>query len=481
MDNAYPAGEESDFSDDEWDIGTSYEKTPRVQDLDAVASGEGDVVTLKRAITNGDIETVTQLLDKGLDVETRLNFEWTPLMCAVNVANYNLSKLLLDRGANASFHKDHWTVLMACITASAKEDRIARCVELLLSRNADPNMVDRSRMSCLMFAAKSGYSKVINLLMSYGAEINAQDDYGYTALSIAVQHGRQEAVLKLLQLGADKTLTTKTGKSPADLAIIIKNPQMGKILASSPHVWMSQASDSMEDALSQLFMTNSEAPSAKECVKKLDEIQLLLHGLDLGYLTDIMTIGVTDPGDQQKVMNALQQMTLDKVDLNTIDQFGAADSGSEEFYNFLISVRQQCCYLTETIQDVMSRFPCHPSQIVFSLDPKKEAQAICNQLVIQTEDLQKEVICLHKLLCQLDDTEESCQPPPPESRSYWRMRFLSRAALSVLGATCFLVVYGATSGLCGHPSPGLLLKSGDRYNCYRCLERRLSCSAPKMS
>lgn len=38
-------------------------------------------------------------------------------------------------------------------------------------------------------------------------------------------------------------------------------------------------------------------------------------------------IGVTDPEDQQKVMNALQQMTLDKVDLDTIDQFGAADSG----------------------------------------------------------------------------------------------------------------------------------------------------------
>lgn len=36
------------------------------QDLDAVASGEGDVVTLKRAITNGDVETVTQLLDKGV-------------------------------------------------------------------------------------------------------------------------------------------------------------------------------------------------------------------------------------------------------------------------------------------------------------------------------------------------------------------------------------------------------------------------------
>lgn len=41
------------------------------------------------------------------------------------------------------FSADQWTVLMACITASAEEDQIARCVELLLSRNADPNMVDR--------------------------------------------------------------------------------------------------------------------------------------------------------------------------------------------------------------------------------------------------------------------------------------------------------------------------------------------------
>lgn len=43
-----------------------------------------------------------------------------------------------------------------------------------------PSALFRSQMTSLMFAAKSGYSKVINLLMSYGAEINAQDNYGYT-------------------------------------------------------------------------------------------------------------------------------------------------------------------------------------------------------------------------------------------------------------------------------------------------------------
>lgn len=36
---------------------------------------------------------------------------------------------------------------------------------------------------------------------------------------------------------------------------------------------------------------------------------------------------------------------------------------SEELYNFLISLRQQCCYLTETVQDVISRFPRRTSQV----------------------------------------------------------------------------------------------------------------------
>lgn len=40
--------------------------------------------------------------------------------------------------------------------------------------------------------------------------------------------------------------------------------QIGKILACSPHISTAQAFDSMEDALSQFFMTNAEAPSTKE-------------------------------------------------------------------------------------------------------------------------------------------------------------------------------------------------------------------------
>uniref|UniRef100_UPI0037E70145 ankyrin repeat, SAM and basic leucine zipper domain-containing protein 1 n=1 Tax=Semicossyphus pulcher TaxID=241346 RepID=UPI0037E70145 len=439
-----------------------------ITNLDAVEPhAEDNVSLLKRAISKGDKGAVEQLLDNGMDVETRLGFEWTPLMCAVSVANYDLAKLLLDRGASANFSKDHLTVLMVSCTASASEDKLARCVELLLSRNADPNMVDRSQMTCLMLAARDGYSKVINLLVSHGAEINVQDCNGYTALCLAVQYGREEAVLKLLQLGADKTIRTKVGKCPADLAAVFKQTQIGRILASSSHISTAQAFSSTEETLSKFFKTSSEPPPSKEVVSQLDDVELLLHGLELGHLTDIVNehditwnqllamekedlekVGITSPMDQLKLLSAVQQMHLDTVDLDTIVHV-EADSGTEALHNFLISVTQHCCYLTEEIHDVIDRFPRHASQLVFTLDPKKEAEAVCNQLVIQTKDLHKEVICLRNLLCQMNETGETgdCrQLPPSGSHSNRGMRCLTGVALSALGATFLLFLYKAASG-----------------------------------
>ncbi|XP_059190314.1 ankyrin repeat, SAM and basic leucine zipper domain-containing protein 1 [Centropristis striata] len=470
MNDAFPAGDESDASNDEWDIGCCLdkkEKSPRIKEQDAVVPcAQDNVSKLKRAISTGDIGTVEQLLDDGMDVETRLGCEWTPLMCAVTVANYDLAKLLLDRGASANFSKDNWTVLMAGCTASASEEKIARCVELLLSRNADPNMADRSQMTCVMLAARDGHSKIINLLVSHGAEINAQENNGYTALSIAVQYGKEEAVLKLLQLGADKNIRNQAHKSPSDLAVTFKHTQIGRILASSSHISTVQAFSSMEDTLSKFFKTNSDKlPPSTESVTKLDDLELLLHGLGLGYLTDIMAehditwsylltmekedlekVGIKDPVDQQKVLSAVQQMHLDKVDLDTISLPGAADSGSEDLHNFLISVQQQCCYLTETIQDVIVRFPRQASQLVFSLDPKKEAQAVCNQLLVQTKDLQKEVTCLRSLLCQMDEAGDACQLPQRGSHGNRRMRRLAGAALSALGAAAVLLLLCRAAG-----------------------------------
>ncbi|XP_056137711.1 ankyrin repeat, SAM and basic leucine zipper domain-containing protein 1 [Lampris incognitus] len=424
----------------------------------ALPASETSVTKFKRAIYNGDVLAAEELVNNGVDVETRLDSEWTPLMYAASVANYNMAKLLLDRGASANFCKDQHTVLMAGCKACASEDKIVHCVELLLSRNADPNAPDRFRMTCLMIAAREGFIKLINLLVSYGAKVNAQHSSGYTALSMAVRNGKREAVLKLLQLGADKTIKTNGHMTPAELAVVFKHPQIADLLTSSTQFSTSHRPRSKEEDLSEVNV-ESEPLASKQSLAQLDDIQLLLHGLNLSHVYDILIenditwnclltmekedlekIGITEPEDQQKVLRAMHDMQLNSVDLETLGQLDDVDTGSEELCNFLISLSNQSRYLSETVQGAVSRFPQRPSELVLSLDPKKKAQAICNDLVIQIGDLHKEVTCLHNLLCQMNQTGCSLLLPQPGSHGGWRRRFITKAMLGALGATVLFLL-----------------------------------------
>ncbi|XP_053741883.1 ankyrin repeat, SAM and basic leucine zipper domain-containing protein 1 [Synchiropus splendidus] len=458
MKYAFPAGDELDDSDEDWHLGSVTDvRTPSCYQ-DTVTNkllGDDDVTLLKQAASKGDVEAVERLLDKGMDVDTKLSYDWTLLMWAVNVAHYDLAKVLLDRGASANYSKDNWTVLMAGCVAAASEDEVSRCVELLLSRNADPNMGDSSQMTCLMFAARDGRAKVINILVSHGANVNLQDSKGYTALFFAVQYNQEEAVLKLLQLGANKTTRNKFNQSPADLAEQLKHKQIFKILTSSTSSPFS--SNSMT-----LLKSDSEPLTVCESANKLNDVELFLYGLGLSHLTEIMIdhditlnqlltmeenelqkIGVIDPQDKEKLMSAVEELQPDQVDLS-ITELGESNTGAEELHNFLMSVHQQCSYLSDLIHDVTNRFPQHPSQLVFPLDPKKEAQTVCNQLVIQTEVLQKEVICLRKLLSQMEEAKDCC-PLPKLSSAPRRPRH--RTALGIMGVSLILLlVYGAAGG-----------------------------------
>ncbi|KAK0146196.1 Ankyrin repeat, SAM and basic leucine zipper domain-containing protein 1 [Merluccius polli] len=115
------------------------------------------------------------------------------------------------------------------------------------------------------------------------------------------------------------------------------------------------------------------------------------------------------------------------------------DVHSEEFNSFLISLQQQCCYLTETVQDVIRRFPQRASEMVFSLDPNKEAQGVCKKLLLQTGDLQKEVCCLHNLLSKTDQAGGPCRPPLPHPHGNKKRWLLTSVTLGVL-LFCFYKV-----------------------------------------
>ncbi|TSX17021.1 Protein Wnt-2 [Bagarius yarrelli] len=388
-DYAFPAGDESDGSGDEWDIGFTNSTKNQDSEVSRVSFyPEDNVTVLKRAITAGDVDLLRQLLDSGMDVETRLTFEWTPLMCAVHVGHCELAELLLNRGASANFSKDHFTVLMAACTAnSVTEENISKCVALLLSRNADPNVYSRSCMTCLMLAARDGFLQVINLLVSHGAELNAQDDSGHTALMLAVQYGHEAAVLKLLHLGADMSIKSKAEKTAADLAKSFRHLQIFRILNSSKDPIVNGLLPSKAETVVKFLNRNPEPVSAsKDSFTKLGDVQLLLHGLNLEYLSYII---------EENDITWSHLMTMEKEDLE---------------------------------------------KLVLTLDPKKEAQAICTELVAQIGDLQKEVLCLKELLGKLDPTDYTFHPPLPSSNSSTRSRVVKKLAVAVLGAGLLLLL-----------------------------------------
>ncbi|MBZ3880533.1 Ankyrin repeat, SAM and basic leucine zipper domain-containing protein 1 [Sciurus carolinensis] len=174
---AVAGGEESSDSEDEgWHIGYL---DPASQKLKSSLPTEEKNETFKKALTTGDTSLVEELLDSGISVHSNFRYGWTPLMYAASVANVEMVRLLLDRGANASFDKDKQTVLMTACSACGSEEQILKCVELLLSRNADPNVTCRRLMTPIMYAARDGHPQVVALLVAHGADVNAQDENGY--------------------------------------------------------------------------------------------------------------------------------------------------------------------------------------------------------------------------------------------------------------------------------------------------------------
>ncbi|NXW54183.1 ASZ1 protein, partial [Eurystomus gularis] len=275
----------------------------------------------------------------GVSIESNFQFGWTPLMFAASTADFAVVRFLLDRGANACFEIDKYTVLMAACTAHAPEENILKTVELLLSRNADPNFTCRKQMTALIYAAKKGCPQVVALLVAYGSHINAQDENGYSALIWAAQHGHKRVVFKLLELGADKNLQTKDEKTAADLAKISKHSEIYSLLSLAANgVQERYHETSKQEAVYEFLTASPDHGVGSNLINYIHssystfgDLEVFLHGLGLehimGFLKEggitlrrllrmqkdeLIQIGITNPEDQQKLLGAINELQVEE-------------------------------------------------------------------------------------------------------------------------------------------------------------------------
>ncbi|XP_060100837.1 ankyrin repeat, SAM and basic leucine zipper domain-containing protein 1 [Heteronotia binoei] len=462
-----PAGGESSGSDDEdgWDIGCES-----TRHLGETLPTDDKVEVFKKALTTGNLSVIEELLNSGLNVESTFKFGWTALMYAASVVNVELMRILLDRGANASFEKDQYTVLMAACTARASEEQILKCVELVLSRNANPNAACRKKMTPLMYAAREGHSQVVALLAAHGSQVNAQDENGYTALTWAAHHGHKKVVFRLLELGADKSIQTKDGQTPGEVAKNNRHSELFSLLSLTAHPFLGRFQNmSKEDAICRLLQAVPEAGRRHTASSYMafGDLEVFLHSLELEHVTeilketettlrqlltmgkeDLIQIGIKDTRDQQKILDAAKEFHIEEVKLEELPQVTNIELSGDEFLTFLMKLNRQCIHLTTAVHSVVSHYPTDFHKLVLEWNSPQSLTKVCEDLVSSADSLNQEVSTLKELVKELQNGQNNdpCRIQPQEKKGRWNKTFLKiAAAVTLVGYGCVFLITKITS------------------------------------
>ena len=148
------------------------------------------------AILVGNLAKVKQLVESGMDVDTKDKFGWTPTYWALSAGQKELFEYLLNKGADVN----------------AKTD--AGC-------------------TLLHQASTAGFVEIVKSLIAKGVEVDAKPDSGNTPLKIAAGAGHKEIVKLLIANGAVVNVTAKNGTHPLGDAAVASHEEVVKLLLAS--------------------------------------------------------------------------------------------------------------------------------------------------------------------------------------------------------------------------------------------------------
>lgn len=156
---------------------------------------------LNWAAIKGHVDIIRILLAKGAEVNAKNNNGDTALMCAVLGGNTETIELLLSKGAEVNSRE--YDSGMTALMLAAKNGR-AEIAQVLLAKGAEVNAKSNDGRTALMYTAQSGHAEIVEVLLAKAADVNAKEvNYGYTALMSAAANGYIEIIEVLLSKGAD--------------------------------------------------------------------------------------------------------------------------------------------------------------------------------------------------------------------------------------------------------------------------------------
>ena len=178
---------------------------------------------LHRALSEGDVKTVLEEIQRGVDINSPIEGEslpgkdrdtMTPLILAAFEGNAACVEALVKSGAKTEARaKDGRTAL---IYAAGWGD--AQKVRALIDGKANLDARAADGMTAVMFAAARGEPQTLQALLDAGCRINDKNRWGQTALIAAARSGSPEKVTALLSAGAEVAAVDQFGESALMIA-----------------------------------------------------------------------------------------------------------------------------------------------------------------------------------------------------------------------------------------------------------------------
>jgi len=183
-----------------------------------------------RAVAVDNATTVTALLQRGFDPNSRDEKGQSALYLALRDGNDHVAEALLAQ-PQLALEQRNAAGETALMMAALRGRRV--WVERLLDKGAALTPADGG-WTALHYAASGPDATTVALLVQRGAPLDSRSPNGSTALMMAAGYGPEAAVDLLLAAGADRTLRNQRELTAADFARGAGREALAKRLAPPP-------------------------------------------------------------------------------------------------------------------------------------------------------------------------------------------------------------------------------------------------------
>ena len=167
--------------------------------VDRVSGDKKKEAPLIQAVQAGDLKKAKKLIANGTNVNQTDDVGFPALSIAAGRGDENMTKLLLDAGANVNARS---ATLEDTALARAAQNGNSQTVHVLLAASAHIDDRDGSGWTPLFNAALTGDADIVETLLSAGADVNARSSNGWTALKEAQMRGYGNIARRLKSAGA---------------------------------------------------------------------------------------------------------------------------------------------------------------------------------------------------------------------------------------------------------------------------------------